>query len=317
MNVPIVEILPKKMSSSLRHFPREITPERLATHTSGLPSLPKDWNFWWNMYRHSTNPYSAYHEDNLATTLQKYRDSNPQNIGNNFAYSNLGMGLLGYALTVAMPQSGPSLKSSGPAAKTNATAVAYDQLLQEYITKPFHLNDTTVQLTDKLLPGYDRKGKITPHWTFDALAGCGALHSTLGDVLSFGVAHLRAARQSQVSTPPDDATTTPLDRAMQMCHKQHFVIEDSESVELSVGLGWIREKYKNLGSGDLTILWHNGQTYGFASFLGWEPQTGAVVVVLSNSPSVPVTTLGKRILLDAVKRKIDTAEQTTLTSTTT
>ena len=135
MNVPIVEILPKKMSSSLRHFPREITPERLATHTSGLPTLPTDWNFRWNMYRHSTNPYSAYHEDNLATTLQKYHDPNPQGIGNAFAYSNLGMGLLGYALTVAMPQSGPSHKNSGPAAKTNATAVAYDQLLQEYITK--------------------------------------------------------------------------------------------------------------------------------------------------------------------------------------
>lgn len=49
---------------------------------------------------------------------------------------------------------------------------------------------------------------------------------------------------------------------------------------MHVGLGWhIRE------AGDRALVWHNGETGGYHSFAGFDPETGHVVVVLSNSAS--------------------------------
>ena len=52
-----------------------------------------------------------------------------------------------------------------------------------------------------------------------------------------------------------------------------------------------------------TVLCHNGGTFGFSSYLGWESKSGEVVVVLTNSHAVDATSLGQRIIMDAVERK--------------
>ena len=307
LDTPVVDLLLENSSARgpLPHFPREITVQRLATHTSGMPRLPQDWNFFWYLFFHQRNPYSGYHASHLATSLRKYRDWEREEIGKHFEYSNWGMGLLGYALTVAMPVRGggwcqndsdDTIKPVSSPAIQNSTAVAYEQILREYITDPLQLYHTTVQPTDRLLPGFNAKGRTAAHWTFDALVGCGAIHSTLQDLLHFGVVHLRAARKET----PD----TPMESAMQLCHKRHFLIDEADDEELSIGLGWLQETNKTLGNGKNTMFWHNGGTYGFASYLGWEAETGTVVVVLSNSKAVDAMPLGKRILLDAIEHKL-------------
>jgi CubicO group peptidase (beta-lactamase class C family) len=50
------------------------------------------------------------------------------------------------------------------------------------------------------------------------------------------------------------------------------------SPDLEIALGW--HIYSRYGT---EIVWHNGATYGFASFIGFNPAAGTAVVVLSNA----------------------------------
>jgi len=46
----------------------------------------------------------------------------------------------------------------------------------------------------------------------------------------------------------------------------------------SIGLAW-----HMLQKDDTMIIWHNGATYGFTSFVGFDPESNQGVVVLTNS----------------------------------
>lgn len=48
--------------------------------------------------------------------------------------------------------------------------------------------------------------------------------------------------------------------------------------EMQIGLGWIRRK-----KGEAGIIWHNGGTGGYHSFMGFAPENSTGVVILSNS----------------------------------
>ncbi|MBI4237417.1 MAG: beta-lactamase family protein [Deltaproteobacteria bacterium] len=56
----------------------------------------------------------------------------------------------------------------------------------------------------------------------------------------------------------------------------------------AVGLGWHRTAHGE--------WWQNGETGGFAAFMGFAPARGSGVVVLSNTASPLITMLGRRIL---------------------
>lgn len=320
LDTPVVDLLPAATFGSLRRFPRQITLERLATHTSGLPRLPTDWNFYWNLMWHQENPYSAYRTKNLVTTLKKYRDADPQDIGSGFAYSNLGMGLLGYALSC-----------NASSSQDDSAGMAFENVLRKRILDPLQLNETFVahvvsslSLSDEnLLPGYNKKGQPVKHWTFDAVAGCGALRSTLPNLLQFGIANVQAAQQFGLEANKKDQPChgqdlhagnagRRLDWAMHTCHQERFVMDNSTSnvdYKVAIGLGWMRTT-RNDGS---TLIWHNGGTYGFSSYLGFEPETGIVVVLLANTPSVFATTLGAKILHHTYReqKKNNQSESTT------
>lgn len=298
LNTPVVDVLASTTHLSLPHFPKAITLEHLSTHTSGLPRLPSDWNFYWNLFRHQSNPYSAYHQSNLETSLKKYRDRDEEEIGTHFEYSNFGVGLLGFLLTqvITTPDMDSCFSSEhlGNAhhTTTNTSAVAYEALVQTCIAEPLKLESTTMELYSELLPGYTERGKETDHWTMDALAGCGGLHSTLPDMIKFGVANLRAARKH--SSGKD---LTKLDKAMHLCHESHFDVDK----DYSIGLGWILETNQTSGT---TIIWHNGGTYGASTYLGWEKESGVVVVVLINTAAgaIDATPLGRQIIQHAVEQ---------------
>ena len=54
------------------------------------------------------------------------------------------------------------------------------------------------------------------------------------------------------------------------------------------------------------IIWHNGGTGNYNSYLGFNPETGTAVVVLSNlAPNyrVPATVLGVKLLLELDNEK--------------
>ncbi|MDQ3640807.1 MAG: beta-lactamase family protein, partial [Actinomycetota bacterium] len=159
---PIGRYLPDSVASRLPSEPQQPTLEDLATHTAGLPSLPLR-----ILPRglERRDPYSELTEADVFGCLGP-RTRRPHRA--RFRYSNFGVGLLGHLLA-------------------RAAARPYDELLTERLLVPLGLMHTGVASGGDRSPvvqGY-RRGRPTPPWTFGALAGCGALRSTVGDLLCF------------------------------------------------------------------------------------------------------------------------------------
>jgi hypothetical protein len=104
--------------------------------------------------------------------------------------------------------------------------------------------------------------KPTPNWDIPTLAGAGALRSTVNDMLKFVAANLGLVKTSLLP-------------AMQ---KSHQMQRPTGSADLEIALGW--HILKQYGA---TIIWHNGGTGGYRTYIGFDPTKNAGVVVLSNS----------------------------------
>ncbi|HEX5726522.1 MAG TPA: serine hydrolase domain-containing protein, partial [Longimicrobiaceae bacterium] len=87
---PVQKYLPEGVRVPSRNG-RQITLLDLATHRSGLPRLPDNFT-----PADPTNPYADYSVEQLYAFLNHHQLR--RDIGAEFEYSNLGMGLLGHAL---------------------------------------------------------------------------------------------------------------------------------------------------------------------------------------------------------------------------
>ncbi len=166
LDEPVRELLPagtvKKPSG------REITLLDLATHHSGLPRMPDNFQ-----PADPSNPYADYGREQLYAYIKSHGVAKPEETS--FLYSNLGAGLLGQALAERAGKS-------------------YPDLLREEITGPLGLADTVVALSDdqqrRFMQGHDGKHHPVHAWDLDALAGAGAIRSTAGDLLTYLEANL-------------------------------------------------------------------------------------------------------------------------------
>jgi len=221
-----------------------ITLGHLATHRSGLLRLPANLN----SALRPTDPYAAYGDSALYTFLDGYEL--PRAPGTKYQYSNLGAGLLGHLL----------------ARRADTT---YAALVRRRIAKPLGLSDTRIDLTDaqqsRFAQGHTRTGAPAPPWHFDALAGAGALRATAADML----AYLRAHHRALAASP---GTATALQSAMRRAATIH---DSADSEGPRVGLGW----HQSTRDGH-EVLWHNGGTGGFRSFVALDRETGHGAVVL-------------------------------------
>ncbi len=163
-----------------------ITLAQLATHRSGLPRLPDD------LDTASADPYARYTPARLLAFLARHRLARPP--GAVVEYSNLGAGLLGYALSLRAGQS-------------------YEELLQSRILRPLGMDSTSSlgRAGPGVATGHDADMTPVPAWHFDALAGAGAIGSTAHDMLRFAqlflepgsAGPLRLAARLLMSPAPD------------------------------------------------------------------------------------------------------------------
>jgi len=252
---PVAALLPSGMVVPSRDG-REITLEELATHTSGLPRLPD------NMTPASAqDPYADYDARQLYAFLSVYRL--PRAPGQSVEYSNLGGGLLGYALTL------------------RARASDWGALVAQRIATPLGMHDTYVAVPAdaraRLSIGNDAALDSVPAWNFDVLAGAGALRSSASDMLTWLEAQL-------------DTANNPLARAVAMARIPRTPANGGSRI----ALGWIVG-----GSATHPMWWHNGGTGGFRSFAAFDPSRNAAIVVLSNS-SQTVDDIGAHLFNPAV-----------------
>jgi D-alanyl-D-alanine-carboxypeptidase/D-alanyl-D-alanine-endopeptidase len=218
---------------------KRITLENLATARSGLPRMPDNFK-----PKDPQNPYIDYTFEQLSEFLQDYQL--PREIGSAYEYSNLGMGLLGYALSQQSHRT-------------------WSQLLKEMITQPLQMNQTFLNTDDQpwqhVAKGYTEKIVMHP-WTWNnqsVLQGAGGIISNAEDMLRYLVANL-------------DVPSTPLGKAMVLTHEPRH---DAGAESMQIGLGW-----HILNS---TIIWHGGGTGGFRSFSGFNQRTRTAVIILTNS----------------------------------
>lgn len=193
----------------------------------------------------SANPYADYTVDLLYAFLSGY--SLPRDPGAQYEYSNLGMGLLGHIL----------------ARKAGTT---YEALAAKRILDPLGMSDTRIALTpelrQRLAVGHDLEGKPVKNWDIATLEGAGALRSTVSDMLRFVAANL-------------DSTASSVARVLATTHQERL---KTPTPGLSLGLGW-----HILQRPGTSIVWHNGGTGGYHSFVGFDRGKGNGVVVLSSS----------------------------------
>ncbi|MEZ6242365.1 MAG: serine hydrolase [Phycisphaerales bacterium] len=245
---PLSEHLPEGVRAPERDG-KELTLVQLATHSSSLPRMPSN-----IAPTDPLDPFNGYTPKSLWRFIGSWRPERAP--GSEYEYSNLGMGLLGQLLA-------------------DEAGMDYATLVQTRICEPLGLEDTRIEPTEaqrsRVATGH-LEGKPTPPWHFDALAGCGALHSTTSDLMKF----LRANMD-----PPKGA----LAESINASHEPHFTMPDGQKVALA----WHIAR-------DGSTYWHNGQTYGCSGYMCYNKAFDSAVVVLANGSCEEIAQVGVNIL---------------------
>jgi CubicO group peptidase (beta-lactamase class C family) len=151
-------------------------------------------------------------------------------------------------------------------------STTYEDAIKKELLSRMTMNNTTITLSDEqkkiFAKGYDEDGSLTPHWDIQTLEGAGAFRSNARDMIEFIRLNLGHADKELMSIL-DEAQVK---RTKETALGWHFMTIDKQ-----------------------LIYWHNGGTYGFSSFIGFNRNKNTGVVVLSNSGN-GVDEMGKLII---------------------
>ena len=167
---PVRELLPPGLVR--KPIGREITLLDLATHHSGLQTMPPD-------YRPSdpAGSLAGFGAPQLYEFLSRHGVGKLAETP--FGYSNLAVGLLGHVLALRAGKS-------------------YADLLRDEVTGPLGLRDTVVEMSPeqqaRFLQGQNGHHQPMPAFHLDALAGAGAIRATAGDLLTWQEDNLHPER---------------------------------------------------------------------------------------------------------------------------
>jgi D-alanyl-D-alanine-carboxypeptidase/D-alanyl-D-alanine-endopeptidase len=264
---PVAKYLPDGVRAPERGG-RRITLVDLATHTSGLPRMPSNFA---PKDRH--NPYADYTVEQLYAFLSGYALT--RDIGARYAYSNVGVGLLGHVLA-------------------RRCGTTYEDLVRERITAPLGMRDTAITLSPdlkkRLAHGHDEDGRPVPNWDLsEAFAGAGALRSTTNDLLTF-LAAVLGYRESPLKPAMDAQLAFPM-RVAEDAERHPLQRQEDRT---SIGLGWHAIETER-GQ----VVMHGGGTGGYLTFMGLNLARGWGAVVLTNMFRTPAAIIGVPILTGA------------------
>lgn len=151
----------------------------------------------------------------------------------------------------------------------------YTTLVNDFTQNDLGLTNTKIS---------DQSGDLDNYWDWkanDAYLSAGAITSNITDMLSYA--------QMQLDGDPHFVD----------CHQTLAAIDatnasyESMGIRMDeIGMAWIRDTENG-------IIWHNGGTGDYNSYLGFHPESGTAVVILSNLPPsyrIPATVLGVKLL---------------------
>ena len=243
-----------QMSDQLRVVPEWITPENLASHTSGLPRLHV--SVWKALLKPlPKDPYASFTRSDLLTWFKTWNGKTP-GAKPRHVYSNLGIGLLGEAM---------SIQEGRP----------FLDLLTEKVIEPLGLKDTVQHLREDQTPRFmqprNSKGGAVPSWTFQAIAPAGCLKSTPADLARFAEGVIRAV----------NAPSSTLDRAICRSVGPVFGLGPKERMEpVAQCFGWLSMRFDKTQP---AFLNHEGATAGSTCAIYICPAKNEAFGILSNN----------------------------------
>ncbi len=239
----------------------KITLGNLATHSSGLPYQPSGWI----VNKHYTTP--QVYEFLSNSTLE----DEPGTVAK---YSNLGMGMVGHAISLKM-------------------GVTLEQLIEDRIFKVLGMNSsgiamnaTGISIPENIKPilavGHLAGNESELMFLPEAVQGAGAIYSTVNDLLKYVSANI-------------GLIDTKINPAMEETHSIRYPFYElqvpfkdpsgNESTPYAYeGLSWFSTT--DLGT---QVVWHNGGINGYSSFVGFNPskQIGLVILCSCYFTDVP------------------------------
>lgn len=176
------------VGSSMPTSGADITLLELATHSSGLPRLPVNYE-----PDDEDDPYAGFTNDVLFSGLAQ----TPVTGRGEATYSNLGYALLGQVLA-------------------RVAGTTYEALATSRVLEPFGMTTARFGADPGLLDRVDghRAGKVVPHWTLAAVTPAGGIEACALDMLAYVVAHCSATPGSPTATT--HRPRLPYDAGMQI-----------------------------------------------------------------------------------------------------
>lgn len=195
--------------------------------------------------KNPANPYADYTESDLFQALATSKLTGT--LGIDYVYSHMGMSLLAIAL---------SRRAGQP----------YETLVKTRILDPLGMKNTGFALTPEMKAqfaiGHNSYLQPVGYWDSGPMAGAVGLKSTAQDLLTF----VEAALGYQKSPlAPSMAAMLGMRRPTRYSG-------------LELALGW-----HYLSTSSNQIIWDNGGTGGFRSFMGFAPRSKIGIIILSNT----------------------------------
>lgn len=160
--------------------------------------------------------------------------------------------------------------------------VNYTNLINEFISSELKLSHTRIS---------DGTGDLSGYWQWsenDAYIPAGAVLSTISDTMSYVNLHMTEALPylAMGHEPLAYGATPP----------QYEKIGLRADV---IGTGWMIDEKNG-------VIWHNGATSNFNSYVGFDKKNQIGVVILSNLPPnyrIPATIMGPKLITDLQAKK--------------
>jgi beta-lactamase class C len=235
---------------------RRITLGQLASHTSGLPDVPGQYEHWHR---------GKYTWPDFVRFLNSWKADPKHEPGKQYLYSDTAMVLLRIALQ----------------RRFNTPFAA---LMHQRLTGPLGMTSTALPLPRDLVghavQGYSPTGSPigrpgmeggTFQWR-----GSGQIYSSARDMATFLVANLGELPNHQ-----------PIENAMVLAQQPVFTV----SPRFKLGLAW-----QNVSAGNFTIIDKNGGLPNTSTYIGFALQRKLGVVILVNRGKQHATGIGRQII---------------------
>jgi len=236
---------------------RRITLGQLASHSSGLPNRPQEYETWHK---------GRYTWPDFIRFLNSWKAGPNHEPGQQYLYSDAAMVLLRVALE----------------RRFNNTRFA--ALMHQRLTGPLGMTSTALPLPRDLLgravQGYGPGGRSVGRpgmegGTFE-WPGSGQIYSSSRDMATFLAANLGEL--------PGHG---PIQNAMAFAHQGVFKV----SPRLTIGLAW-----QIVSAGNFSIIDKNGGLNNTSTYIGFAPQRKLGVVILVNRGKQHATGIGRQII---------------------